>query len=69
MRTVQGEFEVISSSKSHLIHFSLKNLQTIMELQVGGINDNHVGDVGEGQMVKGRHVEQLSCVPDNGVRA
>ena len=40
-----------------------------MELQVGGIDDNHVGDVGEGQMVKGRHVEQLSCVPDNGVRA
>ena len=40
-----------------------------MELQVGGINDNHVGDVGEGQMVKGRHVEELSCVPDNGFRA
>ena len=40
-----------------------------MELQVGGINDNHVGEVGEGQMVKGRHVEELSCVPDNGVRA
>ena len=40
-----------------------------MELQVGGINDNHVGDVGEGQMVKGRHVEQLSCVPNNGFRA
>ena len=40
-----------------------------MELEVGGINDNHVGDVGEGQVVKGRHVEQLSCVPDNRVRA
>ena len=39
-----------------------------MELQVGGVNDNHVGGVGEGQVVKGRHVEQLSCVPNNSVR-
>ena len=34
-----------------------------MELQVGGIDDNHFEEVGEGEMVEGRHVEQLGSVP------
>ena len=34
-----------------------------MELQVGGIDDDHLGEVGEGEMVEGRHVEQLGSVP------
>ena len=34
-----------------------------MELQVGGVDDDHVGEAGEGEMVEGRHVKQLSSVP------
>ena len=34
-----------------------------MELQVGGIDDDHLGKAGEGEVVEGRHVEQLGSVP------
>ena len=46
----------------HLVHLFLEELQTFMELQVGGVDDDHVGKAGEGKVVEGGHVEQLSNV-------
>ena len=55
-------FYVLVFSMYHLVHLFLKELQTFMELQVGGVDDDHVGKAGEGEVVEGGHVEQLSNI-------